>query len=68
MSTGMKKSQLPSQSKKVKKPPEKLMVEYEAMVRLADEAERERGQNDTYWHTTRDRIAATLRDVYDMEV
>ena len=71
MSTGMKKSQSPSQSKKkAKQPPEWLLEEYKSMVDLAREAEAQSPspQFDTYWHTSRDRIAKALRDEYGMEV
>jgi hypothetical protein len=38
-------------------------IELEAMLELAAEAEEERGQTDTYWHTSAERLKATLAAV-----
>lgn len=42
--------------------------ELEAMRRLAAEAERERGQTDTYWHDSVKRLEETLEAALDTEV
>lgn len=76
MSTGTKKEKSPSQSKglndvkeaRLPEPPAWLLEEYKWMQKLANEAENERGQTDTYWHTSLERVKTALRDEYGMEV
>ena len=72
MSNGKKKEQSPSPNSEVKKypkAPEWLLEEYEWMKKLAARAEAQTPpQFDTYWHESKDRVGAALRDEYGLEV
>lgn len=63
-------SRTPSKKAKAKPSDEQIAAwreEYEWMVKLAEKAENETGQTDTYWHTSMARLEAALKAL-DLEV
>ncbi len=67
MSHGTKKERSRSASKP-ESPPAWLVEEYERMKELAAAAEADRGQVNTYWHTSKARIALAIKENYGVEV